>query len=255
MQILLTNDDGPAGPGLASLRRALSALGEVTVVCPAEERSGIGHAISYRAPMEVATVRLADGTEVRTLTGNPADCVKFALVHLYERPPDLVVSGPNLGVNTGFELFYSGTVAAAREGGFAGITSVAVSTAIANADRMDRVAALAVRILNVLLKERPGRALVFNVNIPHLSDGEPDVRITRQCLAFPRETHLRAAGPQGRLHYVLGSPEEAAAPSPDSDVAAVAAGHVSITPLRADLTDQAALEALAERLSVGARGA
>ena len=121
MRILLTNDDGPFAPGLCPLRHALEALGEVTIVCPAEERSGVGHAITYLSPVRASTVRLHDGTAAHTLTGMPADCVKFAMLSLMDARPDLVVSGPNLGVNLGTDVFYSGTVAAALEGGFFGV--------------------------------------------------------------------------------------------------------------------------------------
>lgn len=240
MKIVLTNDDGPHGPGLSELRRALTGLGEVTVVCPAQERSGVGHAITYLAPLRVGTVRLADGTEARTLSGTPADCVKFALLELLDSPPELVVSGPNVGINAGADLFYSGTVAAALEGGLYGLRSVAFSTNPGNADRIESVAQQALRVLRLL----PADGCVFNVNIPLLGEEEPGVRFTRQSPAPPGETYTRQQDPRGRPHYWLGSSANGDPPAPDTDVAAVAAGCISITPLRPDLTDMVALERL-----------
>ncbi len=163
MKILLTNDDGPFAAGLCPLRHALQALGEVTIVCPAEERSGVGHAITYLVPVRAGMVRLHDGSVAHTLTGMPADCVKFAVLSLMDARPDLVVSGPNLGLNLGMDVFYSGTVAAALEGGFYGVPAVALSTTRENDGCMEAVAEQSVRVLRMLLDSgtRPGAVLTL----------------------------------------------------------------------------------------------
>ena len=249
MKILLTNDDGPSGPGLLLMQKVLQEFGDLTVVCPCEERSGVGHAITYLVPVHTGTAYLEDGTLVTTLTGTPADCVKFGVLELLESPPDLVVSGLNLGINAGVDLFYSGTVAAAVEGRFNGIFSVAFSTTRANSLRTGAVALQARRVLRLLLEHGPAAAGLFNVNIPDLSDREPEIRFTRQSMAFPCGRFLRMEGPRERTHYWLDSTTEAPAPEPDSDLAAIDAGDISVTPLRADLTDPAALKRLAARLS------
>ena len=250
MKILLTNDDGPHGPGLCELRRELSALGEVTVVCPAEERSGVGHAITYLVPVRAGTMRLADGAVAHLLSGMPADCIKFALLVLMKGPPDLIVSGPNLGTNAGVDVFYSGTVAAALEGGLAGVPSVAVSTSRENEGNMGAVAAQAMRVLRLLLDSGLTPGAVVNVNIPRLTGVEPDIRVTSQSTDAVPEEYVRFRDPRGRVFHFL---EATKGPDPaphGSDVAALEAGAISVTPLRRHLTDEAALPGLRQALTV-----
>lgn len=249
MKILLTNDDGPYGPGLCELRRELAALGDVTVVCPAEERSGVGHAITYLVPVRARPGRLADGAPAHLLSGMPADCVKFALLVLMKSPPDLIVSGPNLGTNAGVDLFYSGTVAAAIEGGFYGVPSVAVSASRENEADMAAVAAQAMRVLRLLLGSGLAPGAVVNVNIPRLSEAEPEIRLTSQNAAPMLEEYVRFRAPRGRVYYFLDAAKGPDPARPGSDVAALEAGAISVTPLRRDLTDEAALPRLREALT------
>src|SRR5437870_10640840 len=119
MRILLTNDDGVYAPGLRAMRRELQKLGEVTVVAPATEQSAAGHSITLLTPLLVQEV-LDEHNEPMgwAVEGRPADCVKLAILELFQQPPDLVVSGLNAGSNTGINVLYSGTVAAAIEGAF-----------------------------------------------------------------------------------------------------------------------------------------
>ncbi len=248
MNILLTNDDGPLARGICSLRKALALLGDVTVVCPASEHSGVGHSITYMAPVRADTVALADGAPAHVLTGTPADCVKFAVLELLDRPPDLVVSGPNLGLNVGLDLFYSGTVAAALEGAFHGITSVAFSTTRPSAGNMDAVAQQALRVLRLLLDEgREAEGRAFNVNIPTLGADAPAVRFTRQSPAAACGAYVRAEAPRQGPHYWLDATASAGVPPADSDVAALEAGCISVTPLQCDLTDRDELARLREK--------
>jgi len=244
MKIVLTNDDGPFVEGLSALRTALATLGEVTVVCPNAERSGVGHAITYMTPVRAQTVRLADGGPATLLTGTPVDCVKFALLTLFREPPDLVVSGPNVGSKVGVDLFYSGTVAAALEAGFYGIRSVAFSCSRGNLQQMERVARQAVRVLRHLLACWPSSARVFNVNIPLLDGADPEVCLAGQNSVFPRGAYSVSRDSRGRTHYWLDSSEDDEPPAPDSDGAALAAGRIAVTPLRLDLTDREALDEL-----------
>ena len=249
MQILLTNDDGPFSPGLHALRAALARLGEVTVVCPADERSGVSHAITYLVPVRSATVRLPDGAEAVTLSGTPADCVKFGLAEVLDGPADLVVSGPNLGWNLGVDLFYSGTVAAALEGGINGVRSVAFSAGLCDAEQAADVADVAVGVLERLLAEELPAPWVFAVTIPPLDGGAPPpLRFTAQSPVLARGRYER--GRSRRRHQSWLVWDASGGDHPDgSDVAAVAAGCVSVTPLRLGMTDAAALEALDARAS------
>jgi 5'-nucleotidase len=247
MRILLTNDDGPFSPALVALAAALDRLGQVTVVCPAEERSGVSHAITHLMPVRSAAVTLPDGRTATTLSGTPADCVKFALSRVLDAPPDLVASGFNLGTNVGIDLFYSGTVAAAREGGLNGVRSVAFSTNRANAGRLPEAAELALRALERILADAPPGGRVFNVNVPELRDGVvPDLRFTHQSSTYAPGRYVGSEGPRGLAVHWLAWEADAGTHAEGSDIAALLAGHISVTPLALNLTDAATLEALAD---------
>src|SRR5215211_4837783 len=128
MRILLTNDDGIYAPGLRALRPELMKLGEVLVVAPATEQSAVGHSVTLTTPLIVQEIldeqKRPFGWAVE---GKPADCVKLALRELLPWTPDLIVSGLNAGANSGINVLYSGTVAAAIEGAFFRLTSIACS--------------------------------------------------------------------------------------------------------------------------------
>ncbi len=250
MDILLTNDDGPSGPGICALRRRLAERGRVTVVCPAEERSGVAHAITFLTSVHAEPVRLADGAEALALSGTPADCVKFALAEVLEREPDLIVSGLNPGINAGIAVLYSGTVAAVLEGALYGVPSVAFSTVPEAMDEPDAVAAAAMRVLDLLQAEHWPAGLAYNVNIPRPDGPAQQVRFTRQDLCAAWRRYRREDGADGRPRYWLSADGERGSCALDSDVEALRNGQVSITPLRPDLTDAAALSALAERAGV-----
>ncbi len=242
MNILLTNDDGIFVPGLWALHAALREWGDVTVVAPRAEQSGISHAITYRTPISAERVLLDGSVGGYAVSGTPADCVKFGVLELLEEPPDVVVSGINLGLNVGHNVFYSGTVAAAIEGAMNGILSVAFSSCPSNADQLDRVAAEALRVLKMILELGPETALAYNVNLPSLRDGEPEIMFTQQG-AVPFGERYR--GGEGRGTYQLHIPTGVhRRPNEGCDEHAVEAGMISVTPLRADLTDQDSLRLL-----------
>ena len=124
--LLLTNDDGIGAPGLSALSNALEKIGDIAIVAPSSERSAVGHAITLSDPLRVWPYERNCGYAVN---GTPADCVKIAYWAILDRKPDVVVSGINLGTNTGINTIYSGTVSAATEGAILGIPSFAISLA------------------------------------------------------------------------------------------------------------------------------
>jgi len=242
VRVLLTNDDGVEAPGLWALHEAVEQLGEVIVVAPASEQSGVGHAITYRTPITARQLE-AQGP-AWAVDGTPADCVKFALLHLLEEPPDLILSGVNVGLNLGCNVFYSGTVAAALEGAMYGILAVAISTCPSNASQLDRAAAQACRAIRLILQGGRGGALAYNVNIPALVDGEPRLRFTSHRAVAFRERYLPEeldGGTAYRLHLPTDEVEDT---HELSDVRAVREGAISLTPMRASLTDSEALRRL-----------
>ena len=174
MRILLTNDDGIYAPGLRALRPELQKLGEVVVVAPATEQSAVGHSVTLTTPLIVQEVVDEQHRPMGwAVEGRPADCVKLALRELLPEPPDLIVSGLNAGSNAGINVLYSGTVAAAVEGAFFRVTSIACSLEYTKLRPLDfrRGAALARTVVEQILAHRPPPGSLFNVNIPSLDRG------------------------------------------------------------------------------------
>lgn len=242
MRILLTNDDGVYAPGLRALRTELKKLGEVVVVAPVGEQSAVGHSITLLTPLVVQEVLDENQRPMGwAVEGRPADCVKLALLELLPDKPDLVVSGLNAGSNAGINVLYSGTVAAAIEGAFFQVTSVAVSLEYTRPKPLDfpQAAALARRVVEQILAQRPPQGSLFNVNIPSLDKGPVEgVRVVPQNLAFQRESYDRRIDPRGRVYFWntpdFGCPD----PHPDTDVTALAERFISVTPLQFNMTHQ-----------------
>jgi len=163
VHVLLTNDDGIFAPGLAALERLLRRHFDVSVVAPATEQSGVGHAITFLTPLTAKEVFEGDRRRGWAVDGSPADAVKLGIAEFCPVRPDLVVSGINAGLNAGINVLYSGTVAAAIEGAFFGITSVAVSLEWDDHADFARAAEIALDVLRGLLDRRPAAGSLFNV--------------------------------------------------------------------------------------------
>jgi 5'-nucleotidase len=229
---LLSNDDGVASPGLAAMRAALAEHFEVVVIAPETEQSAASHALSLHRPLRLRTVEPG----ILALDGTPADCVYVALhggTRVVERRPDLVVSGINRGLNLGQDVFYSGTVAAAREGALRGIPALAVSAHL-YAD-LPAVAKLGTRIGVELLAKGP-RGVLLNLNVPKQWTGE--VRATRIGSRIYEEAVDFRVDPRSREYLWLGGPGVTHAPSEGTDTRAYDDGAASVTPLVLDLTHE-----------------
>jgi len=228
--ILLSNDDGHFSRGIQALRAAMLEVGNVVICAPETEQSAASHALSLHRPLRLR--RAAEG--VFAVDGTPADCVYVALHaegRLLPRKPDLVVSGINHGLNLGQDVFYSGTVAAAREGALRGIAAIAVSAhpqadfAVAAA----RCAELARKVL-----ESRMAPLLLNVNFPR--EWGPSLVATRLGARIYEEVIDFRRDPGGREYFWVGGPSVRHDPDPGSDTDAYDAGKVSVTPLILDLT-------------------
>jgi 5'-nucleotidase len=226
MRILITNDDGIFAPGIEAFYRSVADLGQVDVVAPADAQSATGHAISVLKPLLVRSVHVNGVFHGWSVAGRPADCIKLAMLELLDQPPDLVLSGINAGANTGVNVLYSGTIAGALEGAFhrAGRVSRAVLETVLAADL------------------RPG--LCLSVNIPALDRGWPrGVRCCPQAPANWKEHYTSRQGEGGMIYWLDGRlPEHR--DHPDTDLAAVAEGYVSVTALRTNLTDRRQQESI-----------
>ncbi len=242
MHILLTNDDGIFAPGLAALYRQLIRLGDVTVVAPADSQSGTSHSVTFFEPLGCGAVEIAGQFEGFAVYGSPADCVKLAHLELCKKPIDLVVAGINNGANVGINVYYSGTVAAAMEAAFLRIGSVALSMAAESDMDFDRAAELSVSVLNRLIPLQSGD--VINVNVPRLSRGEPKgVCVVPQATGGFHEYYLPKKNDRSRTFYQLAGGNHRPEAEP-TDTTALAEGFITVTALRADMTDHAKTQAL-----------
>lgn len=235
MEILLTNDDGIASPGLRALAEALGQAGHrVTVVAPDRERSAVGHGITTRDPLFVQDFDW-DGIPAHSCSGTPADCAQLGLKALVKRPVDLVVSGPNYGINTAGDLIYSGTVAAALEAAKLGVKAVAVS-APQGAD-LSVVTRVFLRVFSQLDWERDVRQ-ALNVNIPALPWGEiRGVRWAPPGQAMWLGEYQERTSPMGR-RYFWSTHEGAYTLEPGgNDRSLLLEGYVTLTPLTASMED------------------
>jgi len=252
--ILLTNDDGVNSPGLLALKQALAAVGEVAVLAPDHNWSAGGHVKTMHKPLRVQEVRLADGSPALTSNGGPSDCVALAVLGVLPFTPDLVISGINPGSNLAQDMTYSGTVAAALEGWISGISSIALSLAVNDKSAPDfRCAARFGATLARHVLERGAADVLLNVNVPSVPCEEiAGVEITRLGHRVYRDVLIEREDPRGRKYYWIGGQPPEGVAEEGTDVAAVAAHKVSITPLQLDLTAYARLDELRNwGLSIG----
>jgi 5'-nucleotidase len=238
MNILVTNDDGIHADGLRALAKALRPLGTVTVIAPDREQSAASHALTLHRPLRIKKVE--DG--VLSVDGTPTDCVLLAVHGFLKQKPDLVVSGINHGPNMGNDTAYSGTVAAAVEGTFLGIPSVAVSLATWEEADFEPAGAVAADLVKTFLEHgiRPG--MCISVNIPPIPrEAMKGVRVTRLGKRVFRDVIVEKTDPRGKLYYWIGGEDPTWEPDELSDFNAVSEGYVSATPLLLELTDTKAI--------------
>lgn len=248
MRILLTNDDGIYAPGLAAMERELRKLGDVTVASPLTEQSGVGHAITYLTPLMAREVFSEDGKRRGwAVEGSPADCVKLAICALLPERPDLVVSGINSGMNAGINVLYSGTVAAAIEGAFFGITSIAVSLEYHDAPRYDIAAEKAVEIIKKLLAEKNAAGHLYNLNIPMRAlTNQAEVKVVPMATAPWGEDFQARLDPRGRPYFWANGLQPDPPPGAVTDLLELRAGNITLTPLDFDMTHAAKLAEMRE---------
>ena len=232
--ILVSNDDGVNAEGNIVLRETLTEWAEVYTVAPATEQSGQSHAISLHRPLRHRQL----SERIHAIDGTPVDCVYVALFRpdLLPRRPDLVVSGINHGPNLGADVYYSGTVAAAREGALRGIPAIAFSALgglAALAPAAEHASAIARRVLEAPHPE--GRPLLLNVNIPPEVRGQRATRLGHRQYS---EGVDERKDPRGGTYYWIGGPGGVKHPPMDrADTGAVDEGFISITPLTLTATN------------------
>lgn len=235
MQILLTNDDGIFAPGLAAVYKELIKIGNVTVVAPADSRSGASHSVTFSRPLVLNKVNIDGQFTGFSVQGSPADCVKLAVMQLHKEPIDLVVAGINNGANAGINVYYSGTVAAAMEGAFLKIPSVAMSLSWEENMDFNLAASYFAKILKELMPVKEGS--VININIPLLSKGKPKgVKCVPQSSKGFDENYIQQTNEQGQTVFQLTGRDHLADEAP-ADTRALEEGFITITALTPDMTN------------------
>jgi 5'-nucleotidase len=233
--LLLTNDDGVHARGLRTLREALGQLGRVVVVAPTTEQSATSHAITIDRPLR----HTEHASDLHSIDGTPADCIYLALFEqrFLPRRPDLVVSGINHGSNLGTSVFYSGTVAGAREGALRGIPSIAFShDGEGDAEWLASfVCAMVGRMLSV--GDAPSHVPLLNVNLPR--EAPKGVRVTHVGRHIYEERVIPRVDPGGREYFWIGGKVIDYGVTEGSDKKAVDDGYVSITALALEATARA----------------
>ena len=243
MKILICNDDGYQATGIEALYQALRGVADVEVIAPEYNNSAKSNALTLHSPLYLQ--QAANG--FRYINGTPADCVHIALTGLLDNPPDLVVSGINNGANMGDDTIYSGTVGAAMEGYLFGIPAIAFSQVEKGWEHIEAAAETAKRLVQHMarfLPEKPGMAppWLLNVNIPNLPlEQLKPMRLCRLGRRHSAERVITQQSPRDETMYWIGNAGAVKDDTEGTDFHATAHGHVSVTPLKIDLTDHEAL--------------
>lgn len=247
MRILVTNDDGIFAEGIQRLAIKLQEAGQVIVAAPSQEQSAKGHSITLHRPLKIKPVNFHHtALEAYEIDGTPADCVKLGVdVILKDRKPDLVISGINNGPNLGTDVIYSGTVSAAVEAAILGIPAIAVSMASTKINTFDDAADFICRISSSILQISGSCPRIFNINYPTCRrESIRGVKMTTLGIRRYDNVFTEERNPAGDTHYwISGTPLELEQ-CKTSDIAAIEAKYVSITPIHFDLTNYKAFQEL-----------
>ncbi|MFA6074437.1 MAG: 5'/3'-nucleotidase SurE [Negativicutes bacterium] len=244
MHILVSNDDGINAKGIRALVEELAKIARITVVAPDGERSAQSQALTINQPLMIheQDLIIANVTAYR-VEGTPADCVKLALGEiLLNDIPDLIITGINHGPNLGTDILYSGTVGAAIEGLTCELPAIAVSLVTWGGYEWDfSVAArYAARIAPQLVANHRStkRARLININVPNIPEEKlRGAVVTTMGVLRYENVFERRTDPRGRVYYWMGGAITDDAAHPTSDVEAIRAGKISLTPLMIDFTD------------------
>lgn len=245
MVILVTNDDGVHSSGLIALFKALKEIGDAYIVAPDRERSAVGHALTLHRPLKVEELR----ERVYSVNGTPTDAVVLGVHKVLPQKPDLVVSGINRGGNLGDDITYSGTVSAAIEATILNIPSFAVSVPGDKNFHFETAAFFAVTIAKFIGENPMPFDTFLNVNVPNIAKGlVKGLKLTRQGKRIYDNAIQEVSSPRGEKHYWIGGGVPYWEHAEDTDITAVEAGYVSVTPIHLDLTDYPALDSLKRHL-------
>jgi len=248
MRILLSNDDGVHAPGLRVMYDELKKLGDVWVVAPLEEKSTTGHSLTIHKPLRL----LPMGPRFFGVSGSPADCVYLGIRQVIGAMPDLVISGPNRGANLGQDVYYSGTVSAAREASILGLRAMAVSLSVdfkkvrSEEDiHYETAAKMAIKVLKMLNGAELPKHTLLNLNVPDLPMSKiKGIQLARQGFRYYSGSILKRIDHRGKPYYWVGGQYKGFHEEAGTDCYAIEAGYASLTPLKLDSTDVPFMAAL-----------
>ena len=245
--ILITNDDSVNAPGLLALAKQMKSIGDVTILAPDHNWSASGHVKTLHRPIRVKEVALSDGTKAFCSDGAPSDCVALAMLGLWDKKYDLVVSGINSNANLGYDVTYSGTVTAAMEAVIWGVYGISVSIEAADGNssplNYEFAAEVAKKIAQKVLHNGLPKGTLLNVNVPNIkSEKHKGIKISKQGLRVYHDKLVRRIDPRGQPYYWIGGKAPTGVPNKGTDIGDLADGYISVTPLKLDMTSYELLE-------------
>ncbi|CAM2941394.1 5'/3'-nucleotidase SurE [Vibrio rarus] len=240
MKILISNDDGVHAEGIQTLAQELQDIAQIVIVAPDRNRSGASNSLTLENPLRVNEI----ANNVYSVQGTPTDCVHFALNELMKDDyPDLVLSGINHGANLGDDVLYSGTVAAAMEGHFLGVQSIALS--LVGHTHFKTAAKIARQLVEQHLVNPIPTNRLLNVNVPDVAWQDlAEFAVTRLGARHHAENMIKQLDPRGKQLYWLGPPGKEQDAGEGTDFHALEQKKVSITPLQVDLTAHESLPSM-----------
>ncbi len=226
-----------------ALAKALKSIGHVTVVAPEREQSTMGHALTLHKPIRKYGVHSEKNLDIYALSGTPADCVYMGIRHVLKKHPDIIISGINRGYNLGNDIYYSGTVAAAREGALLNIPSMATSMdyhyepGIKKAAYFDDAAKFIKSLVPKVINEGLPHRCLLNINFPNKPQSQiKGVKVSKQGFRIYSNEIFEREDQRKKKYFWLGGKYVGFEPIENSDCVAVDQGYISITPLRIDVT-------------------
>ncbi len=250
MKILISNDDGVHAEGIHALAHVFARAGKTVVVAPEKEKSTTGHSLTLHKPVRIHEY----SKKIYSVSGGPADCIYIGIHEVLKARPDIVISGINRGANLGQDVFYSGTVSAAREAVIMGIPAIAVSLCLDHAKKnqkkhYDTAARATQHVLKELLRifslgksEKAGlkawpKGLLMNINVPNLPYNKiKGFKISTQGRQIYTGDVAKRIDSRGRKYYWIGGTYQGYEKTPGTDCFNVGQGYVAITPLELDTT-------------------
>tara|TARA_Y100000991_G_scaffold135439_1_gene102075 strand:- start:143 stop:907 length:765 start_codon:yes stop_codon:yes gene_type:complete len=243
--ILVTNDDGITAPGLRTLIHIMNEIGEVVVVAPDSPQSGMGHAITISDTLYCKKEKIDDGPQQEySISGTPADCVKFAIREILPKKPDLCVSGINHGANSSINVIYSGTMSAAVEAGLEGIKSIGFSLLDYSWDADFTTCKEYIRKISLNLLKEKKENLILNVNFPSNTKKFKGIKVCRQAKGYWEDTYDKRVSPLGKEYYWLTGNFVNQEVSKETDEWALSQGYVSVVPVSFDMTSHQDIDKL-----------